>query len=134
MKEVKISHTIPPIYEELHNRFGVEWENGIIIAWDNKIHCSEDFPLAPQKIIHESKHLERQNEIGNDAWWRLYLESEQFRRNEEMIAYLAEANFIKKNIKNREISFFAIRDIAKSFSSDVYGNIISLEDALKILR
>ena len=132
MKQVIISKEIPPIYQQLHDKFGVKWDDGIIIAYDGKIHCSME--VTPQKIIHEMKHLERQQEMGNEAWWNLYLENDQFRKDEEARAYLAETNFIKKNINNREIRFFAITDIAKSFASDVYGEIISLKDALKILR
>ena len=72
--------------------------------------------------------------MGNEAWWRLYLESDQFRLEEEVMAYVAEANFIKKNIPNREVRAKMIYDIAQTFSSDLYRGIITLQDALKILR
>lgn len=132
MRKVVVSHKIPPIYEELKSRFGIDWDKGIIIAYDNTVYCKN--PVSPQKLVHEIKHLDRQNEMGNEAWWRLYLESDEFRLQEERLAYVAEAEFIKRNIKNREIKFFAIREIARSFSSEIYGNIISMEEALRILR
>ena len=132
MRKVTISHEIPPIYQQLHDKFGVEWNDGLIIAYDNIIYSKND--VAPQKVVHEVIHLDRQKELGVEAWYRLYLESDQFRLEEEIIAYVAEANFVKKNIKDRELRFHIIHEIAKNFSSDVYGSIISFSDAIKILR
>ncbi len=126
------SNEIPKIYPQLQEKFGADWDKGVIIAYDGKIHAKE-IP-APQKWIHEEQHLIRQKEMGNEAWWRLYLESDEFRLEEEILAYVAEADFIKKNINDREARFHIIRDIAHSFASDLYGGIISMQDALKILR
>ena len=125
------SNEIPPIYSQLNERFGADWNKGIIIAYDGKIY-SKEVPEA-QKWIHEEVHLDRQKEMGNEAWWRLYMESDEFRLEEELLAYMAEVSFIKKNIKNREARFHIIREVARSFSSSLYGNIISPEQALKIL-
>lgn len=126
------SNDIPAIYPSLQEKFGADWDEGLIIAYSDRIH-SKRIP-DPQKWIHESVHLDRQSEMGNDAWWRLYMESDQFRLEEELLAYKAEADFIKKNIKDREARFHIIMEIAKGFSSSLYGNIISTEEAYKILR
>ena len=131
-RQVIIKKEKPPIYDSLKNKFGVDWEDKIIIAFNGAIWCKEE--PAPQKIVHEIVHLDRQDEIGNDAWWKLYLENDQFRLEEEMRAYLAEAKFIKKNINNREHVFHLLREIAQSMSSSVYGNLISTADALTFLR
>lgn len=130
--KIIISHKKPEIYQVLHDKFGVDWDNGLIIAYDGKIHCKE-IPQA-QKIIHESIHLNRQKEIGNEVWWRLYIESEQFRLDEEILAYLEEAKFLKKNIKNREHLFRYIRELADNMSSGIYGRIVTREQAIKILK
>ncbi len=131
MQQVILSKEKPPVYDALHSKFGVEWDDGIIIAYDGKIYCK--MGVQPQKVIHESVHLERQKQIGNDTWWKLYLESDQFRREEEILAYLAECQFLRKNIKNREHVFHMIREICTSISDGTYGNIITKEEALKIL-
>lgn len=125
------SDQIPQIYPQLKEKFGVDWDRGVIIAWNGKIHSKEIPP--PQKWIHEAEHLLRQQEIGNEAWWHLYLESEQFRLEEETLACIAEANFIKRNIKNRELKNRILMDIAKVFSGEMYGGLISFNDAMKIL-
>ncbi len=126
------SDEIPKIFPELQARFGVKWEDGIIIAYEGKIH-SKEVPEA-QKWIHEEVHLKRQAEIGNEIWWKSFIESDQFRLEEEVLAYRAEVSFLKKNIKNREVIFHMTRELALALSSDIYGNIISPQDALKMLR
>lgn len=131
MRKVIISHDIPPIYQQLHDKFGVEWESGLIIAFDGKIHSSGE--IDPQKVIHECQHLDRQAELGNEAWWNLYLDSDIFRFDEEVLAYVAEAKFIKKNIKDRELRNKILIDVAKTFSSGMYGNLLTTQEALRIL-
>lgn len=131
MKEIEISHEIPPVYELLNKKFGVKWDDKIIIAYGGKIHC-KDTP-APQKIIHEKVHLDEQKKIGNELWWKAYLEDDNFRLQEELKAYRIESNFLKKYIKNREVRFHAINEIADSLSSPVYGSIITKKEALSYL-
>lgn len=126
------SSEIPPIYPQLREKFGADWDNGVIIAYDGRIHAKE--VPAPQKWIHEGVHLDRQKEIGNEAFWRLYLESDQFRLEEELLAYLAEADFIKKNIRDREARFHLIMEIARGFSSSLYGGIIGTQEAYRLLK
>lgn len=129
--EIIIDHTKPEIYQRLHQQFGADWEKGIIIAWNGKIHCKGE--PEPQKIVHEAVHLQVQEEMGNDPWWLAYLEDKDFRLEQEKLAYKAEADFIKRAIKNREHRFQYINDIAKAFASPIYGPIISWQEALAFL-
>jgi hypothetical protein len=131
MEEIEIINEKPPICDRLHKRFGVKWDEGIIIAFDSKIYCKKE--VDAQKIVHEKIHLDEQKRLGNDAWWELYLTNDVFRLEQETMAYRAEANFIKKHVKNREHAAVFYRDIAKSFSSGVYGNIISQSEALRLI-
>lgn len=130
MNQVLTSREKPPIFDRLQQQFGVSWDN-VIIAYDGKVHSSKD--IQPQKLIHEMVHLKRQKEIGNDAWWSLYFDSEEFRRDEEILAYVAEANFLKKHIKNREHRFKMINEIAASLSGETYGKIMTKNEALRLL-
>ena len=132
MQPIEISHVIPPVYERLNLRFGADWEKGVIIAYNGKIHQKSKV-VQPQKVIHEKVHLDEQKRIGNDAWWELYLTDDAFRLEQETMAYKTEANFIKKHIKQREHRFQMIRELAHAFSSSLYGGIITPEQALKLL-
>lgn len=132
MNEIVVSHEKPPIYDRLHSCFGVDWDDGLIIAFDGKIHSKGE--PQPSKIVHEAVHLERQSKIGNANWWKLYFESDSFRLEEEKLAYMAEAAFIKKYVKNRDHRFSMIRQMAHAMSDGIYGKIISKDEAFKLLK
>lgn len=131
MKEIEVIHEKPEIYERLHRTFNVEWDKGIIIAYNGKIYCK--FNPPPQKIYHESIHLNEQEKLGNEIWWEMYITNDKFRLDEELKAYRAEVRFIRKAIKNRNDAFEMIRRIAHDLSSQIYGNIISKDEALKLI-
>ena len=134
MQTIEQSREIPPIYEVLKRRFGIDWDGKapVMIAWEGKIHCKN--PCNAAEIVHEAAHLREQAKIGNEAWWRLYLDSDVFRFEQELIAYKAEADFIRKHVNNREAAFHMIREIVKNFSSPTYGNIVTREEAWKLLK
>jgi len=132
MNQILVSHEIPLIYEKLSMQFGVDWDKGLIIACEGKIHCKNN--PEPQKIIHEAVHLNEQKEIGEEAWWRLYLESPDFRLQQEVLAYKAEVDFLKKYVKNREHRFFMVKAIVDALTSSMYGNLISREEAFKLFK
>lgn len=131
MIDVKISHEIPDIYYKLHDRFGVEWDEGIIIANGGTIHC-KNYPEA-QKIVHETVHFQQQEKVGLEVWWNLYLTSDSFRLEQEVEAYRKEYAFIKKNIKNREHAYGKKREMAQHLSSSIYGNLLDYGQALKLI-
>lgn len=131
MKDIAISREKPAIYDKLHDKFGADWNNGVIIAFGGKIHSKDD--IMPQKVVHEKIHLDRQKEMGDDVWWTLYIDNEIFRLEEESIAYRAEAKFIKNYINNREVRFQMLREIAHAFSSSLYGNIVTIDEAMRII-
>ena len=130
--QVIYSNERPDILIKLENRFGVDWNDDLIIAWNGKIH-SKNAPSA-EKIVHEMVHLEEQSAMGNDAWWECYLNSPEFRLEQEIKAYKAEADFVKKYIKNREHRYKMIHEMAKNLSSSIYGGIIGMQEALRLLR
>lgn len=124
---IEVSHAVPPIYKALRARFGVDWDGGLIIAYGGRIHCKRD--PDPQKIVHEAVHLAEQSRVGNDAWWSAYLDSADFRIAEEVKAYRAEADFLRRHIRNREHLFHYMRDIVDSLSGPTYGNACTREYA-----
>ena len=129
---MKLSKEKPPIYQKCVDKFGIDWEKGIIFTYGDTIHCKYD--LTPDKIVHEKTHIKQQEEYGRDKWWDRYFEDVEFRLSQEIEAYKNEANFIKKNIKDRNSQFKLIHGIAKDLSSSIYGNIITYSEALKLVR
>lgn len=132
MQNIKLSKECPPIYSRLHDKFGVEWEDGLIIAHSPYIYCLIDIP--PEKMVHECVHTKRQDEIGVDLWYDRYIEDDAFRLDEEVRAYREEFKFLKKYVKDREFLFHLRNDICKNLSSSIYGNLVTLDEALNIIK
>lgn len=132
MNSIEFSNEIPPIYHKLKDQFGVSWNEGIIIANYPKIHCKFDIP--PEKLVHEKVHLDRQMKIGLDLWWELYLGKESYRLEEEVLAYQAEYQFLKRYIKDRELLYSLVREMAAHLSGQMYGNILTATEAIKLIR
>lgn len=131
MIDIKFSKEIPEIYKELHSKFGVNWDEGIIICYGNTIHCNQK--VSPDKIVHETIHVKQQKKIGKDEWWRMYIDIPSFRLEQEVEAYRAEYQFVKRNIKDREALFKFLTRMAKHLSSENYGDIITTDEAIKLI-
>lgn len=125
-------HNKPAIYDVLKDKFGVNWDDGIIITYAPDIYCK--FPLTEFKVEHEITHITQQEKYGVDEWWNRYLIDVEFRLSQEIEAYLNEARLIKKKVKDRNKRFLYIQQISKDLSSSIYGNIISYEQASKLLH
>lgn len=129
---MKISDQIPPIYEECAKRFGVKWGQGIIMTYGDTVYCK--FPISKDLEVHEATHIEQQAKIGKEIWWKKYFDEPEFRLSQEKEAYLNQAKWIKKNIKDRELKFKLLNKIATDFSSSIYGNIITKQEVLDLIR
>ncbi len=131
MSEITFSTECPEIYKRLEVAFDVNWDEGLIIAYNPTIYCK--FRVTPEKIVHESVHIKRQDEIGVDLWYDMYIANPSYRLEEEVLAYKAEYKFLKKYVKDRELLFRLKRDMAHNLSSPVYGNLVGLDEALKLI-
>jgi len=127
---MKTNHEVPLVFHKLKEKFGVEW-GSIIIAHYPDIYCAVDIP--EQKYVHEKVHLDRQKLMGVGEWWGRYLSDDAFRLNEEVLAYRAEVEWIKKNVATRNERRYLLNKIYTDLSSYVYGHIVSEDEAKKLL-
>ncbi|HSW90293.1 MAG TPA: hypothetical protein VLH19_05510 [Patescibacteria group bacterium] len=86
-------------------------------------------PQTQRAIVHETKHLDRQTEIGLPKWYISYLLSSSFRLEEELLAIKEEMKLSKENDFQIDLEFKA-----KWLSSWMYLWCVSKEDATKILQ
>lgn len=128
---VSISNQIPDIYHICKEKWGVDWDKGVIFTWGETIHCK--FPLSPSLIAHEMTHVEQQAN-GVVLWWSKYLDDPAFRLSQELEAYRNQVNFIKQQVKDRNKKAVMIHEICQHLSGPMYGNIISFEEAKKKLQ
>lgn len=115
-----------PLLEEYKKYFNITPHT--IFAYDHKIYTNDDLPQ--HLIIHEMTHHIQQDEHGLDAWVTRYLNDPQFRLDMEIEAYAMQL----KSIKDRNGRAWQLMLCAKDLSSDLYGNIITKDEAFKILK
>lgn len=132
MVEIKTSKEIPEIYNEIRKHLKVNWDNGIIICYGDTVYCKYDIP--PDKLAHESIHIQQQKDVDPKLWWNRYLKDIDFRREVELEAYRYEANFIKKYVKDRNAKAILLIDIAKDMSNTMYGGTWTYDEAYKLIK
>lgn len=115
-----------PLLEEYQKKFKITLQT--IFAYSPYIY--HNYALSKDLIIHEQTHIKRQNEQGLDIWVHNYLNDDEFRLKEEIIAYLAQI----WSIKDRNLRLKVRVRSAKDLSSALYGNIITYEEAFDILK
>lgn len=114
-----------PLLEEYAQVFPIT--DRTIFAYDHKIYCNYKLPL--DLVVHEMTHHQQQDKYGLVYWVQEYLTDDNFRLEMEIEAY----NNQLKSIKDRNFRFKVREECIKHLSSDLYGNIISREQARELL-
>ena len=128
---MKIKKGLPWIWFVL-NFFHPTPREDCIIGFGDTIYSNVDLELYPHKMAHEEEHLKSQHysKIIGLAKILFYCVNEKYRLKEEMKAYQAEWEFVKKTVPKREQWRFK-NAIAKDLSGDGYGRMISYQEAIK---
>lgn len=105
----------------------------VILTFNGKIYSRD--VIRRDLIIHEGVHwLQQKSFIGSCIWWIHYCFSKEFRLSQEIPAHQAQYKEICLLIKDRNNQSKILRQLGESLSSPVYGNIIDLKDAIKIIK
>lgn len=115
-----------PLLEEYRKHFKIT--DGTIFAYDNCIYTNHDLPH--DLLIHELTHLEQQKRDGLHYWVTNYLNDTNYRLKQESEAYKRQLESIKDRNWRAKIRM----ESATNLSSDLYGNIISFQEALNMLK
>lgn len=114
-----------PLLEKYKDKFPIN--QFTIFAYDGSIYC--DYPLPPDLVVHEKTHLKQQEKYGLDYWVDNYLNDDKFRLDMEIEAYRKQL----ASIKNREFRFRVKLDCIDSLTSGLYGNLLTKDEAKKLL-
>lgn len=90
------------------------------------------FELPIELFVHEETHMKQQNHEPK-LWWGKYLASPDFRLEQELEAYRNQYHyFLKHNDRNK--AYFLLRRIAEDLASEMYGNIVSFDEAISLIK
>ncbi len=112
--------------EAFKKRFPITSET--IFAYGTTIYTDHQLPKHLE--IHERVHLKQQARTGKDIWIEKYLTDTSFRLKQEIEAYTVQVN----SIKDREARNRLRIECAKHLSSSLYGNLLSLREAISSLK
>lgn len=126
----------PPNIKDLEAVFGVKWsDKQIAVAYGTKIYISFE-SLDADLYIHELTHIRQQALFlgGEVAWWDKYMNDSSFRLSQELEAYKAQFAYIRQSNVPKHIQKLALEQIARFLSGKLYGELVSYEDALKLIE
>lgn len=129
---MKIISGRPPNYQDILRVFPSAQRMEVIFAYAPDIYAPGG-NVPPQLVVHETVHIERQTAIGVERWWELYLGSSGFRYQEELLAHRAEYRYMIGENASRQHRRGALKIVAKRLCSPLYGQITTLEKAMKDL-
>ena len=129
---MRISKEKPPIFDLIAEKFGVDWDSGVIVTYKDTVYCKAG-QISSDLVVHEQTHIDQQKAYGDaDEWFNKYLNDKSFRLEVELEAYRNQARFITLNLKNRDKRLKMFMHIWRSMAT-YYGDMISYEEAKKLI-
>ncbi len=133
MRTVAISTQKPPqwILDAVKEKWDVNWTDPVIFTYGEVISSSSG-EMSEDLLAHEGHHIVQQTSFkgGPDAWWKKYLEDDQFRYGQELQCYRKQYNWSLNNVKDRNKLFNLLSQYAKVLSGPMYGDLIDYKDAM----
>lgn len=137
MNNINIKKEKPPqwIWDELHRAFEIDDEN-TIYTYGNAIYDPRPNgkPLARAVIAHETVHMKQQEALEVDKWWNMYLTSPEFRKLQEIEAYLKQYAVYCLQDRDRNNQARYLNLLATFASSPMYKMNLSYSEALKLIK
>lgn len=132
----KISFTKPPVYEAVRKAWGLDWETrGVVMVYGDTIHQSFPEKMDPDLYVHELVHVRQHTAYpgGAEAWWKRYMEDKTFRIDQELEAYRTQYKWCQENV-DRNTRRAILKHCAKDLSSDLYGNVMTYDQAVDLIK
>ena len=123
----------PPNIEDIKKVFDLSNRPHVVFTYGNFLYIPSGIEAPEHLIVHEKVHVKQQ---GSDPkkWWDKYLVDKEFRLSQELEAYRDQYKFIRQGIKDRNQLFRFLRMLALDLSSEIYGSVISYQEALSKIK
>lgn len=128
---VKIIHKFPPNYEEIKRI--INPPSNAIFAWGDTIFQPHKEEIPTDIAYHEQIHCQRQHKyLEPEIWWKKWLYDQEFRKEEEVIAFAGQLEFIKKFYNAKAVKE-ALDEMAENLSKN-YKLKITIPQAATLIR
>ncbi len=129
---IKIINKNPPNIDEI--RRIINPPSNAIFAWGDTIYQPNKEDIPADIIYHEQIHCQRQKKyLDPEIWWTKWLYSKEFRQEEEILAFAAQLEFIKKYYPNKAVKE-ALDEMAENLSANYKLNITKSQAATLIRK
>jgi len=125
------------VYKKAQEKWGVDLERDLMVmVYGKTMHKGFKYPIDPDLLVHEEVHVKQHTEYegGPAAWWERYLQDPEFRINQEVEAYRRQYEWLKENEPDRNKRFKILVLCAKNLSGPMYGEAISMQNAMNAIR
>jgi len=129
---MKIVYAYPPNYTDILERFG-ELEKTVVFTYGDTIYSPMTQEIPHNLGVHETVHMHQQGD-DPEGWWDRYLRDDEFRLSQEVEAYYTQYEFVKQEIKDRNLLTRFLMKIAADLSGPMYGNIVTHRQAFLMIR
>ena len=129
---MRIKHEFPPNYDELKQRFDIEGKP-VVFTYGDTLYVPLGGEIPDHLMKHEETHQRQQDDMGVENWWRLYMQDDEFRLNQELEAYRNQYQYSKET-DSRQVRRGLLQQIAEDLSSKIYGNLIDKQKAIKLIE
>lgn len=123
---------LPPIVDRIWQAFPFAKGRPILYCWGHTIYSSNGAVCGPEKMAHEAVHAARQGD-DVEGWWERYMVDSAFRLAEELPAHVAEYLILCEMDSGRGARRRALRAVAGALASPLYGGLLSLEKAKRLI-
>ncbi len=135
-QEMTIVHESPPMLDRIREAGMNPDLATTVFTYGYLLYNPGENRLSADLMAHELTHAKQQTEYagGPDAWWDRYLTDIDFRIEQELEAYRAQFQFFVSRHRNIRKQAFFLNAIAQDFSGPLYGNVISVDEAIQHIR
>lgn len=134
---MNVINDYPPNIGEIKKAFDLTGKRPIF-TYGNTIYNPHNCSLETHLHVHEEVHMKQQKEMGMflgvRRWWTKYLNDPEFRLSQEIEAYRAQYQYVKKVVKDRNKVAKFLSLIASDLASPMYGNLLNTQEAIKLIQ
>lgn len=131
MQYLKVLKDYPPNIESIKEKLTLSGKE--IFAWDGTIYNPSNGVLTTPLIEHEMVHFKQQNGKPEE-WWNKYLSDIEFRVQQELEAHKMEYRSFCKENKDRNKQAKYLFEISRRLASPMYGNVMSIKEAMRKIK
>lgn len=131
-KKNMVIEEYPPNYHKIKSNFEIG-DSKPLFAYSPHIYNPFKIYVDPTLYFHESIHI-KQQDGKPEEWWDKYILDKSFRLEQETEANQKQWKLFTKVVKDRNERYRFKIQLAKNMASNLYGNMVSYDEAIKLLN